>query len=116
MECEADTMVLTRTGYDEARQLEPKVNSWTFHAENAALNRHILILEDGRILPRKSGAHAEVGGEVQEGMSAEGCAAIEDSMISGREGGLDTISGAESGTAGIVSKPRVLCGTVRNNQ
>jgi hypothetical protein len=64
-------------------------------------------LADFPILPKEPDPHAEVGGEVVEGMYAHGRTSIEDARTSrGPEtpAGLDTVSGSQPGPAGIVSK------------
>jgi hypothetical protein len=81
--------------YEEAFALDSNVASWIQFAENAALGSHAYILEDGPELPKSSGPHAEDGGEILDGMHAQGCTTIEDSRTrekSGREGGLGTVS------------------------
>jgi hypothetical protein len=50
-------------------------------AQNAALSAYTYILEDGPELPKSSGPHAEVGGEVLEGMYVQGCTSIEESRL-----------------------------------
>jgi hypothetical protein len=52
--------------YDEARRVEPIVDSWTGFAENASMGVHTLICEDGPVLPKEPGTRAEKGGEVLE--------------------------------------------------
>jgi hypothetical protein len=69
------------------------------------------ILEDGLELLKSSGPHAEEGGEVLEGMYAQGCTTIEESRVrgrSGRAGGQVSTAEIRSGPAGIVSEdPRI---------
>jgi hypothetical protein len=78
-------------------------------AQNAALDAHILILEDGPELHKVPGAHAEERGEILESMYTQGCSSLRDSKISRRERGLGTVSGTSPDPAGIVSKdPRVV--------
>jgi hypothetical protein len=55
--------------YEEARKRDPSVNSWMLLAENAPLNAHGFICEDGPDLPKEEGqAAAQEDGEVLEGM------------------------------------------------
>jgi hypothetical protein len=62
-------------------------------AEDAAMSAYHFIHEDGPVFPKWPGPHAEEGGEVMEGMHALDCSSPRDSRISGRAGGLDTVSG-----------------------
>jgi hypothetical protein len=63
------------------------------------------------IYAKVPGPHADVGGEVLDGMYAERCTSLRGARISGDIGQLasagDQVSGseAESGASGIVSKP-----------
>jgi hypothetical protein len=82
--------------YEEALATVPIVASWISFAQNTALGSHTYILEDGPWLIAVSGTHADEGGEILEGIYAQGFTSIEDSRIrgrSGRAGGLDTGSG-----------------------
>jgi hypothetical protein len=63
-----------------------------------------MILEDGPELSKVPGPHAEEGNEIFKGMYTQGCSSLCDSEISGREGGLDTVSGISTDPAGFVSK------------
>jgi hypothetical protein len=90
-------IALKLTSYEEALATDRIVASWISFAQNAALGAHTYILEDGSWLIAVYGPHADEGGEVLEGMYAQGCTSIEDSRIrgrSGRAGGVDTGSGA----------------------
>jgi hypothetical protein len=49
-----------------------RLHQWIQFAKNAALGAHTYIVEDGPELPKSSGPHAEEGGEVLEGMYAQG--------------------------------------------
>jgi hypothetical protein len=67
------------------------------------------ILEDGPELPKSSGPHAEEGGEVLEGMYAQGCTTIEESRIGvgkRRAGGLDTASWSGSMASALAMSNR----------
>jgi hypothetical protein len=68
------------------------------------LSADTFVCVDGPELPTVSDPHAEAGGDVLDGMCAEGYSSLRDSRIRGREGGLDTVSGAQPGSAGIFSK------------
>jgi hypothetical protein len=46
-----------------------------------ALGSHPYVLENGPELPEIPGPHADVGGEVLEGMYAEGCTSLRDARI-----------------------------------
>jgi hypothetical protein len=59
--------------YEEALATNPIVASWISFAQNAALGSHTYIAV--------SGPHADEGGEILEGMYAQGCTNIEDSRI-----------------------------------
>jgi hypothetical protein len=72
--------------YEEALATDPIGASWISFAQNAALGSHTYILEDGPWLRAVSGPHADEGGEILEGMYAQGCTSIEDSRIHGRSG------------------------------
>jgi hypothetical protein len=109
-----DTAVLTSAwesnislklmSYEEALATDPIAASWISFAQNAALGSHTYILEDGPRLLAVPGQHADEGGEILEGMYAQGCTSIEDSRIrgrSGREGGLDTGSGVGSTSSAL---------------
>jgi hypothetical protein len=61
--------------------------------QNAALGGHTFVLEDGPVLPKEHGRHAEAGGEVLEEMYTPGCTSLE-----------DTASRAPLRPSGIVSK------------
>jgi hypothetical protein len=79
--------------YEEELATDPIVASWISFAQNGALGSHTYILEDRPWLLAVSGPYADEGGEILEGMYAQGCTSIEDSRIrgrSGRAGGLDT--------------------------
>jgi hypothetical protein len=83
------------------------IDSWMLLAQNAALGARTFVCEAGQILPKEKGHHAEVGGEVLEGMYTHGCSSIEDARISGgsgMSGGLDIASWSQPGPAGVVSK------------
>jgi hypothetical protein len=72
----------------------------------------LLILEDGPWLIVVSGPHADEGGEILEGMYAQGCTSIEDSRIrarSGRAGGLDIGSGVESTCSALAMSTQRQC-------
>jgi hypothetical protein len=63
-------------------------------AKIAALGPHSYVLEDGSELPKTNEPHADKGGEVLEGMSAESCKSLRDAMIlasSARAGGLGAV-------------------------
>jgi hypothetical protein len=77
-------VAFTVLSYDEARQLDSSVDSLMVLAQNAGLGAHNLILEDGPILHKESGPHAEEGDEIPEGMYTQGCSSLGDSMIVGR--------------------------------
>jgi hypothetical protein len=80
---------------------------WIQFAKNAALGTHTRVLEDGTELSKKSRLHAEEGGEVLEGMNAQGRTTIEESRIHGRSrrtGGQVSAAEKRSRPAGIVSK------------
>jgi hypothetical protein len=49
--------------------------------QNAALGARTLILEDGPELIKAQGPHAEKGGEMSEGMHAQGCSLLESAKI-----------------------------------
>jgi hypothetical protein len=86
-----------------------QVNSF---AQNAAPGSHTDILEDGPWLIAVSGPHTDEGGEILEGMYAQGCTTIEDSRIrggSGRAGGLDTGSGVESASSALAMPTQRQC-------
>jgi hypothetical protein len=92
--------------HEEALATDPIIASWILFAQNGALGAHTYILEDGPELPKSSGPGAPEGGEVLEGMSAQGCTTIEESRIHGRSeraGGHVSAAGGRSGPAGIVS-------------
>jgi hypothetical protein len=61
--------------------IDPAVANWTSFAQNASLSAYTYILEDGLELPKESGPHADIGGEVLEGMDAEGCSSLRNSRI-----------------------------------
>jgi hypothetical protein len=44
--------------YDEARQLDQKVDSWMLLAENAPLGAHTIICENGPVLPKEPSTDA----------------------------------------------------------
>jgi hypothetical protein len=93
--------------HEEALGTDPIVASWIQFAQNAALDAHTYVLEDGPELPKRLGPHVEEGGEILEGMYAQGCATIEESRMRGQSGracGQDSAAGVRSGPAGIVSK------------
>jgi hypothetical protein len=73
---------------------------------------HTHVLDDGPELPKSSSPHAEEGGEVLEGMYAQGSMTMEEEKIrrrSGRAWGQVSAAGVRSGPAGIVSKdPRIV--------
>jgi hypothetical protein len=73
-------------GYDEAHRSIPGLGQWIKLAENAALLAHAYILEDGSILPKEQLPHAQKGGNVLEGMYAQGCTTLDQAMIKGRAG------------------------------
>jgi hypothetical protein len=52
-------------------------------AQTASLGSHPYVLEDRSELPKILGPHANKGGEVLEGMSADGCTSIDQAKISG---------------------------------
>jgi hypothetical protein len=59
----------------------------------------------GCTLPKRSGPHARVGGDILEGIYVQGCITIEESKISGRSGmagGHVLAAGGRSDPAGIV--------------
>jgi hypothetical protein len=59
-----------------------------------------------------SGPHADEGGEILEGMYAQGCTSNEDSLISGRSGragGLDTGSGPGSASSALAMSTQRQC-------
>jgi hypothetical protein len=70
---------------------------------------NIYILEDGPTLPEAPGTHEYEGGEVLEGMYAEGCTSLEESRIHGqlrRAGGQISVSVARSSVGlGVASHP-----------
>jgi hypothetical protein len=105
----AQSVPFALLSYDEGRQSEAMVDSWMTLTPNAALSAHTLIQEDGPKLPKAPGPQAEEGGEILEGVFAEGCESLQDATIyQGRAGGLGTVSGTSPDPAGIVSKdPRV---------
>jgi hypothetical protein len=110
--------------YEEALQVNPEAGKWLQLSQTAALGCKCIIimlsalgsrryvLEDGRELPKAFGPDADEGGEVLVGICADGCTSLRDARImmstrrSGRARGQVSGSGAESGAAGIVSKPR----------
>jgi hypothetical protein len=98
--------------HEEARATDQIVAQWGQFTQNAALGAHTYILEDGTELPKSLGPHAEEGGEVLEGMYAQGRTTIEESRIRGRSGrAWGQVSAAEtgSGPTGTVSKdPRIV--------
>jgi hypothetical protein len=100
------------TAWEEALTTDPVVASWIQSAQNAALGAHMYILDDGPELPKGFGPYAEEGGEVLEGMYAQGCTRIEEAKTqgrSGRAGGQVSAAETRSGPAGIVSKdPRIV--------
>jgi hypothetical protein len=59
--------------YEEALQVDAKVGKWIQLPQTAALGSHPYVPEDG--------PHAEGGGEVLEGMYAEGCTSLRDARI-----------------------------------
>jgi hypothetical protein len=67
--------------YEEALAADPIVAAWILFAQNAALSAHKYVLEDGPELPKSPDPRAEEGGEVLEGMYAQGCMPIEESRI-----------------------------------
>jgi hypothetical protein len=82
-------VIISWLSYDEARQLDPNVDSRMLLAENAALSAHPFICEDGPEIPNAHGPYAEVGGQILERMYAQGCSSLQDSRIrevSGRAG------------------------------
>jgi hypothetical protein len=97
-------IALKLMSYEEALATDPIVASWISFAQNAALGSQIYILEDGPWLIAVSGSHADEGGEILEGMYAQGCTSIEDSRIRGRSGmagGPDTGSGVASTSSAL---------------
>jgi hypothetical protein len=58
--------------YEEALRATLRIDSWMILAQNAALGAQTLICEDRPVLPKDPGPHAEKGGEVLEGMYAQG--------------------------------------------
>jgi hypothetical protein len=68
--------------YEEARNQDPRVDSWMVLAVNAALSAHEFICEDGLELPEeKEQEAAQEGGEVLEGMYAQGCKSLDQARI-----------------------------------
>jgi hypothetical protein len=57
--------------HEEALVIDSNMASWIQFAQNAALDAHTYILEDGPELPKSSGPHPDEGGEVLEGMYAQ---------------------------------------------
>jgi hypothetical protein len=55
-----------------SRQLNPNVESWMILAESAALGPRTFIGEDGPVLPKEPDPRAEKGGELLQGMYAQG--------------------------------------------
>jgi hypothetical protein len=70
----------------EALEADSAVGKWIQLAQTAALGFHPYILEDGPEIPTVGGPHAEEGGEILEGMYAEGCTSIEDSRLHAQSG------------------------------
>jgi hypothetical protein len=103
--------------YEEALQVDPSVDKLIQLAQIAARGSNPYVLEDGPELLKVPGQHAEVGGEVLEGMCADRCTNVEESRISGRSGmagmagragGQVSAARVRSGPAGIISKdPRI---------
>jgi hypothetical protein len=82
--------------HDKAPATSPIVPSWILFAQNAAPGAHTYTFEEGPELPMSSGPGASEGGEVPEGIHAQGCTTIEESRIrgqSGRAGGQVSASG-----------------------
>jgi hypothetical protein len=62
--------------HEQANQAEPLADSWMQLAQNAALAAHFLVLENGPEIPKESGPHVDEGGQVLQGMRAEGCSSV----------------------------------------
>jgi hypothetical protein len=89
--------------------LDRKVDSWKLLAGNAAMSVPTFILEDGPVLRKEPGPHTKEGGEVLDGIYARNCSSLRDLRLSGRAGGLHTVSVTTPAPAGIVSKdPQVM--------
>jgi hypothetical protein len=71
---------------EEALSVDHSGAKWIQLAQAAALGSDLYILEDGSEFPKVSGAHADPGGGLLEGMYTEGCASIEQSGIHSRSG------------------------------
>jgi hypothetical protein len=65
--------------YEEALE----VGKWIQLAQTAALDSRPYVLEDGPELPKGPGHDADIGGEVREGMYAEGCTSLRGARMSG---------------------------------
>jgi hypothetical protein len=77
--------------YEEARNQDPRVDSWMLLAENAALSAHGFICEDGpELLKEKGQEAAQEGGETLEGMYTQGCESLEQARIQTVSGALGT--------------------------
>jgi hypothetical protein len=97
-------IALRLMSYEEALAIDPIEASWISFGQTAALGSHTYILEDEPWLIAVSGPHADEGGEILEGMYAQGCTSIEDSRIRGGSGmarGLYTGSGVESTSSAV---------------
>jgi hypothetical protein len=101
--------------YEEARRLDPRVDSWMLLAESAALSAHGFICEDGRELPREEGQEAAQEGRkvffLGGGMYAPGCKSLDQARIPANPGmprtGVRTVpaevctSGGGMGSQGV---------------
>jgi hypothetical protein len=85
--------------YDEARNQDPRVDSWMLLAENASLSAHGFICEDGPELPKEKGQEAaQEGGETLERMYAQGCDSLEQAKLQGAHGTGAGIQSAQERT------------------
>jgi hypothetical protein len=68
--------------YDEARAPSSmwagEFHGWMVLAQNSDSGAYPLVLEDGPEIPEAPGPHAEEGGQVLQGVYADGCPSIMD--------------------------------------
>jgi hypothetical protein len=72
--------------YEEALKVDPLVGKWIQLAQTAALGSNPYILEDEPELSKLTRPHANDGGEVLEGMHAEGRTSLRDARATMRTG------------------------------
>jgi hypothetical protein len=98
--------------YEEALQPEVfRLTKWIQLAQVAALGSHLYILEDGPELPKVAGSHADPGGEVLEGMYAEGRTSADQSRIRGQSGSAGSPGGANVITCLSAQRSMASAGT-----